>query len=78
MRTGRHADGGNVQRLKEPINFQPLWAVNSSVPADNGSAGLGRAAEKFLLIGPPLTPLQSPGVQKDEVVNSGTGSFASG
>lgn len=27
--------GGNVRQLKEPINFQPLRAVNSSVPAED-------------------------------------------
>lgn len=38
MRGGHRTDRGNVRQLKEPINFQPLRAVNSSVPAEDVGA----------------------------------------
>lgn len=40
MRGGHRTDRGNVQQLKEPINFQPLWAVNTSVPVEDVGAAL--------------------------------------
>lgn len=39
MRGGHRTDRRNVQQLKEPINFQPLWAVNTSVPVEDVVSG---------------------------------------
>lgn len=50
MRGGHRTDRGNVRQLKEPINFQPLQAVNTGAPAEDVGGQPWFQVERVLLI----------------------------
>lgn len=72
MREGHRTDRGNVRQLKEPINFQPLWAVNTSVPVEDvGPAWVsGREGPADCAA---LTLLKCYNPQSPEVLKNGSG-----